>query len=187
MLEICIEKIESGHPQYVSGLAPDLVFPSFPALDVSQVKELGSDTFLLDVDGTTIPMGAKGNDFRPSEQSLRVIRALLEIGTVHLATDNGVSPERLLELHGLREGDSRVFQPFALGESGLWANKSFPNFWNAISYELDLSQREYVGKNPKEVIMIGDSPCLDIEPASDIGLRTILVGRLAVANRPQHI
>ncbi len=165
-----------GDPHYAEGIASDLMFHTFGDIDLDQVADLGSRHVLVDVDGTLAAASGKISVDDTTAKKLEEIEQDSRFETLSLATENGAYPRNLLRSLGMAP-TARVFQPWEAGKLGTsW--KITERFWKKILFELECFEE------PHKIVMIGDSPRRDIQPAQALGLKTVLVDRLERRLRP---
>jgi predicted HAD superfamily phosphohydrolase YqeG len=132
----------------------------------TMLKQLGVIHALIDLDKTLVCPPFKYID-PATLKHIKHVFGGLNI-PLSIATENGAYPEDLAALIG--EG-VRVFQPY-INKAKQAIHKPDPIFYRRILFEIDLID------TPERVVMIGDSPFYDIEPAQRVGMKTIQVDRL---------
>lgn len=156
----------AGDPGFVE-CQPDFRVSEVTEITPDMLAHLGIKHALIDLDRTLVCPPFRNID----PATLAHIRKLFgeRSGiTLSIATENEGHPEDLADLIG---EEIRVFQPHRV-PSGNILFKANPAFYRRILFELDLID------SPGVVVMIGDSPRLDIEPAQKVGIKTIQVDRL---------
>ena len=137
------------------------------------LAQLGTRHILMDFDGTIVEKR------RPTTASigqsalthLRHLASAADIMSLSIVTAN-ISPV-LFEVATSIGPDVRLFQAIALGDTTV--HKGSPDYYRHVLAEVGASE------TPGHAVMVGDSPLYDILPAQAIGMRTILVDRLEVA------
>jgi FMN phosphatase YigB (HAD superfamily) len=166
-----------GDIHYIEGCNPDLRFSSFADVDLDQVAQLEVGHVLLDVDGTLTP--AHGREITVSDATTQKLDELCNdtrFESISLATENGRYSDKLLSSLGL-VATIKVFQPWEAGRLGtIW--KTNDAFWKKILFEIDCWE------TPQRAVMIGDSLARDIQPAQQMGLKTVLLNRLESRLKP---
>lgn len=157
-------------------IRPDAYAESLAAVSLDELASWGVEHILIDYDGVFVNGDVRAPVDEPALDWAKQAVTDGRFKTVDIATDSGTSgPHKLVEL---LDPGIRVFSAFDRQESHGRIDYKAGEGGSSIFFRRVLFELGDAIDNPQTVVMIGDSPFNDINPAHLAGLRTVLVKSL---------